>query len=431
MIIENFRKGYEYYKYSDLEHFFRIYPVPKRCSAYTPSGIPCEYYTVPRLIKDKAPAGYTSYTSHTVYDVNTAGELVRVSVRIPKYKEKNGRTYVEDFCITPGEYTHDALNFLHQRFCNPAYLFDDLNNDFPLGKNASKQAFELLLPWAQNNHVFPYYPCEYSFLRFVEIPYKNTTLTFSLTNLEDEDEYTDPSLFDILVGTNYDSLQHFALHPRDNKPLYICIPSNVQLYHALHDLFPDAIYVFDPFHLVTTLELCANEIPADKQLFLFKRTEILDALKKLCINRYLPEKIIPVCESIIEFLLSYKNTQITILNAFRNSLQLIKQQQPDFILKYFEITEFHSFLLFQLLQAMQKFLKARGYDPNRLAYMLLSSIKDLPYVDPYAAYCIIPALMTDEELEEMDEEAERIELNAHLSSIICNLKRMSTGPFVL
>lgn len=53
------RNFYEYYKYSDLEHFIRINPVSKRC-AVSIGNILCEYYTVPRLITDKQPCGYTA-----------------------------------------------------------------------------------------------------------------------------------------------------------------------------------------------------------------------------------------------------------------------------------------------------------------------------------------------------------------------------------
>lgn len=63
------RNFYEYYKYSDLEHFIRINPVSKRC-AVSIGNILCEYYTVPRLITDKQPCGYTAYTSHTIYDIS-------------------------------------------------------------------------------------------------------------------------------------------------------------------------------------------------------------------------------------------------------------------------------------------------------------------------------------------------------------------------
>ena len=417
------RKFYEYYKYSDLEHFTRINPVPRRCAASI-GNIPCEYYTVPRLITDKQPCGYTAYTSNTIYDINHTGDLVRVSVRVPKYKDTDGKIYTEKFFIMPGEYTHAAMNKLHSDFCNPGCSFESLCRDYPLGKNASRRAYELLLPWAKKNRVFPGYPWEYSFLQFADIPYKNSILTFCFVCTVDEE----PFLFDILVDDNFDSLAGFYSYRREcDEPLYICLGANAKLYQALHDIFPDATYLFNPFSLIVTLEQCSAEISNDKQTFLSKRSIVLDALKKLCINHYPAEKIAPVCESAIKFLLNYPSTKTDILTSFRNNLQLIIRQQPDFFMQYYERYEFHSLLLFQLKNAIQEFLKSRGYDAGRLAYMLLASIKDLPYVDPYAVYDIIPALLTDEELETMLEENEQIEYNALILSIVEELEWMSNG----
>lgn len=62
--------------------------------------------------------------------------------------------------------------------------------------------------------------------------------------------------------------------------------------------------------------------------------------------------------------------------------------------------------------------------------MLLSQIRDLPYVEPLSCYNIVPELMTDEELEEMIEENENIISNALMSSVLDNLKWMSNGPFI-
>lgn len=61
--------------------------------------------------------------------------------------------------------------------------------------------------------------------------------------------------------------------------------------------------------------------------------------------------------------------------------------------------------------------------------MLLSSIKDLPYVDLAAVYSL-PAFMTDEEFEEMQEGNEKITSNALISSITEHLKWRSSGEFV-
>lgn len=422
MSIENFQRQHNYFKYSDLEQFIRMDPIPKRCAAFI-GNVPCEYYTVPRLITDKKPAGYTAYTANTIYDVNCINELVRISVRVPKYKGSDGKIYTERFFMMPGEYTHEAMNKLHSDFCDPGYSFESLCKNYPLGKNASQKAYELLLPWAKYNHVFPGYPIEYSFLQFTDIPYKDSTLTFCLVCTADEE----PSLFDILVDDNFDSLADFYSYRRKRvEPLYICLGSNTKLYQALHKIFPNATYIFDPFSLIITLEQCATETPDDKQLFRSKRSIILDALKKLYINHYPAEKIALVCESVIKFLLNYPSTKTDILNTFRNNMQMIIQQQPGFMTQYYERYEFHSLLLFQLKSAIQDFLKSRGYGANRLAYMLLASIKALPYVDPYVLYDIDPPLLTDEEFEGI----EQIASNTLISSIVEQLKWMSDGPFI-
>ena len=421
------RNFYEYYKYSDLEHFIRINPVPKRC-AVSIGNILCEYYTVPRLIIDKQPCGYTAYTSHTIYDIDHTGELVRVSVRVPKYKDIDGKIHTERFFMMPGEYTHEAMNKLHSDFCDPGYSFESLCRDYPLGKNASRKAYDLLLPWAKTNHVFPNYPREYSFLQFTDIPYKDSSLTFCFVCTANEE----PSLFDILVNDNFDSLAGFYSYRREcDEPLYICLGANAKLYQALHDIFPDAVYLFDPFSFIVTLEQCSAEISNDKQTFLSKRSIVLDALKKLCINHYPAEKIAPVCESAIKFLINYPSTNTDTLNTFRTNMQMIIQQQSDFIVQYYERYEFHSLLLFQLKNAIQEFLKSSGYDAGRLAYMLLASIKALPYVDPYVLYDMDLSSLTDEELKALWEKDEQITFNALISSIIEQLKWMSDEPSIL
>lgn len=427
MLIENFQRQYNYFKYSDLEQFTRMEPIPKRCAAFI-GNVPCEYYTVPRLVTDKKPCGYTAYTSNTIYDVNCINELVRVSVRVPKYKDIDGKIHTERFFMMPGEYTHEAMNKLHSDFCDPGYSFESLCRDYPLGKNASRKAYELLLPWAKTNCVFPNYPREYSFLQFTDIPYKDSSLTFCFVCTANEE----PSLFDILVNDNFDSLRDFCSYRgKRGKSLYICLGANAKLYQSLHEIFPDATYLFDPFSLIVTLEQCTTEIPDNKQLFRSKRSIILDALKKLCINHYPAEKIAPVCESAIKFLLNYPSTNMDTLNTFRTNMQMIIQQQSDFIVQYYKRYEFHSFLLFQLKSAIQEFLKSRGYEADRLAYMLLSSIKDLPYVDPYVLYDMDMSSLTDEELKALWEEDEQITFNALISSIIEQLKWMSDGPFIL
>ena len=87
-------------------------------------------------------------------------------------------------------------------------------------------------------------------------------------------------------------------------------------------------------------------------------------MKKLCLNHYPAERIAPIYESAIKFLLNYpstRNMQTDILDAFRNNLQSIARQQPDFISskKYCDQTAFHSFAIFQLQKAIKLFSKSK------------------------------------------------------------------------
>ena len=69
----------------------------------------------------------------------------------------------------------------------------------------------------------------------------------------------------------------------------------------------------------------------------------------------------------------------------------------------------------------------RHYEPERLSYMLLSSVRNLEYVEPDRCYSFNPAFMTDEELEEIKEINEDIIHNALMSSVLETLNKMSNG----
>ena len=70
-------KRFQYYEYKDLKFADRMIPIPRKCAEYTPGGIPCEYYTVPRI--SGLPAGYTAYKIKK-YDVSDKKKLVRVGL---------------------------------------------------------------------------------------------------------------------------------------------------------------------------------------------------------------------------------------------------------------------------------------------------------------------------------------------------------------
>ena len=421
--IADFFGMYMYSNYDQLRRMRRDFP--KRCAKTTPSGIPCEYYTMPRNV-DAPPAGYTPYTQHQVYDVNSKGKLVRVSIRVPRYKDKNGNVCEEVLSMVERKYTHDALDMLHQHFRNPAYTYDALQKKFPLAKNAAADAYNTLLPWAKKNHVFPDYPHRYTHLWFISVPYKQSTLIFcTYFYFDDEPKIFDFSLFDILINNDFESLQknmqRYAYG--SNKKACICIPANYALYKALHNILPDARYVFDEFQLLTITDQCADKILKDKQYFLSMHSETLMALQNMCCRECSAKAAQSVCASTIRSLLDYRNTDA--LSSFINNLEVILREQPRFIDDYFEISEFHLLLPSQIRESIEKFLKQRGYEATRLSYMLLSNVKNLPYVEPDACYSIVPALMTDEEIEKMNEEAEQIESNALMSSVLYNLYRMS------
>lgn len=422
--IPDFWGVYMYSNYDQLRRMRRDFP--KRCATATPSGIPCEYYTMPRNV-DALPAGYTPYTQHQVYDVNNKGELVRVSIRVPRYKDENGNVCEEVLSMVEGKYTHDAMDMLHQYFRDPAYTYDDLLKRFPLGKNATTDAYDTLLPWAKRNHAFPAYPDRYTHLWFVSVPYKQSILTFcTYAYLGDKPKYLEFSLFDICIDDNFDSLkQNMQRHAYgSNKKACICIPANYALYKTLHSVLPDATYTFDEFQLLTVMKDYADKHPEAKTNFLSLRSETLIALKQMYCRSCSVKEAQSICAFTIKFLLDYRNSDDL---GFINDLEFILREQPNFIDSFFEINEFHMLLPFQIQKAIQEFRKKRGYEPERLSYMLLSSVRNLEYVEPDRCYSFNPAFMTDEELEEMKEIDEEIIHNALMSSVLETLDKMSDG----
>ena len=425
-MIEDYFGMYQYWEYRHLSRFKRT--APKRCAQMTPHGFLCEYYTMPRTFTDKKPAKYTPYTKYQIYDVNNDGKLVRVSIRVPKYIDDSGQIYEEPFSMYPGKYTHEALNKMHAEFCNPCIGFDLFKKHFPLNKNATKDAYETLYPWARKNHVFPEYPDDFSYLWFVDVPYKDTILTFCLACSLNEE----PSLFDILVNNNFDSLDEFLRYDSDMpSPLYICCGANRNLYEKLHIIFPNGTFVFDPFQIITIMEQCLQtNYVYDKPALRLLRRKVLDSIKHICLGPHPYEDAINFCQKAIHELPSYLNTEFMLLTMFQENIAFILSKEKDFISEYIHILEFHTLLPYQLKEAIKDYYKCRGYEPDRFAYMLLSKIKDLPYVDPYTVFALeSPDMLTDDELEEMEDEAYHIMSNAQLSSVINLIESISNGTY--
>ena len=364
---------HRYLKYSDLLKFKKI--EPKRCAASISDNVRCEYYQAPRAVTNMTPAGYTSYTKYSVYDIDDKEKIVRVSVRIPKYKDNDGIIREEAFETVADDYTDAAFSALHQDFCDLSCTFEFLQSKYPLGKNATKHALELLLPWAQKKELFPEYPRQFSYLWFVAVPYKTTTLTFCL-NCSPSAE----SIYDICVGNDFEKLQQLEKSVFIQNKLSVCMPANYSLYQILKDLFPTARYYFDKFQLLTVLENSVKKDSAYKDILLVKQAELKSALEQLTKNS--PDSIEKICNATFNYLLGLQNCQIDGLDKFLLEMESILHEQHDFCGPYFSIPEFRSLFPIHLEDELRKFAKSRGYEPHRFAYIFLSSLKPANITSP-------------------------------------------------
>ena len=358
-------KCFCYYKYEDLENAQKMIPVPKRCAVCTLSGIPCEYYTVPRTINP--PAGYTSYNIKK-YDVTDNKKLVRIGLRLPRYRLTDGKICIEDIDTFEGKYSFAALKMLHEDFCDPCCTFELLKKKYPLNKNASMDAYDTLLPWARKNHIFPDYPHDFTHLWFSQLFYKNTKLTFCFTYKKREGL----SLIDIIEDNEEEFIKRLS-RCKNEKNKYICLPADYELYDKLHKIYPDAVYVFDVFQIAEIIDKCisSNEVTKEERFkYEAKKRQLADTLKFLEEKESTWKEAEASCKSVINFLL--QDGKRRELDEFKKNKELIMREQPDFIYDFFKIREYHVFLPNELQSTMEDFLKSRGYNPARLSYMLLA-----------------------------------------------------------
>lgn len=364
---------HRYLKYSDLLKFKKI--EPKRCASSISDNVQCEYYQAPRTVTNLAPAGYTSYTKYSVYDIDDNGKIVRVSVRIPKYKDNDGIIREEAFETVADDYTDAAFSVLHQDFCDLSCTYSYLQNRYPLGKNASTHALELLLPWAKKKNLFPEYPQNLSYLWFVSVPYKTTILTFCLNCSPDAE-----SIYDICVGNDFKKLQQLGKSVFLQNQLSICMPANYSLYQILKRIFPNARYYFDKFQLLTVLENCIKKESAYKDILLIKQIELKSALEQITKNS--SDSIEKICNASFNYLLGLQNCQINGLDEFLLEMESILHEQSEFCKSYFSIPEFRSLFPLHLETELRRFSKSRGYEPSRFAYIFLSSLKPAKTTPP-------------------------------------------------
>lgn len=358
-------KRFQYYEYKDLKFADRMIPIPRKCAEYTPGGIPCEYYTVPRM--SDLPAGYTAYKIKK-YDVSDEKKLVRVGLRLSKYRKPDGKTGTEEIDTFEGKYSFAALKMLHEDFCDPCCTFELLKKKYPLNKNASMDAYDTLLPWARKNHIFPDYPHDFTHLWFSQLFYKNTKLTFCFTYKKREGL----SLIDIIEDNEEEFIKRLS-RCKNEKNKYICLPADYGLYDKLHKIYPDAVYVFDVFQIAEIIDKCisSNEITKEERFkYEAKKRQLADTLKFLEEKENTWKEAEASCKSVINFLLQDGKRRGS--DEFKKNMELIIREQSGFIDDFFKIKEYHVFLPNELQSTMEDFLKSRGYNPARLSYMLLA-----------------------------------------------------------
>lgn len=358
-------KRFQYYEYKDLKFADRMIPIPRKCAEYTPGGIPCEYYTVPRM--SDLPAGYTAYKIKK-YDVSDEKKLVRVGLRLSKYRKPDGKTGTEEIDTFEGKYSFAALKMLHEDFCDPCCTFELLKKKYPLNKNASMDAYDTLLPWARKNHIFPDYPHDFTHLWFSQLFYKNTKLTFCFTYKKREGL----SLIDIIEYNEEEFIKRLS-RCKNEKNKYICLPADYELYDKLHKIYPDAVYVFDVFQIAEIIDKCisSNEVTKEERFkYEAKKRQLVDTLKFLEEKESTWKEAEASCKSVINFLL--QDGKRRELDEFKKNMELIIREQSGFIEDFFKIREYHVFLPNELQSTMEDFLKSRGYNPARLSYMLLA-----------------------------------------------------------
>lgn len=384
----------KYCEYRDLQMFERTYP--KRCAEYIQGIIPCEYYTVPRTLHEEKPQGYSAYKYK--YDVNNAGELVRVGIRIPKYGNDKESAREENMFMIDERYSFKALELLHHDFCDPACTIDILRKKYPLKNNTSTDAYNLLLPWAKANRIFPDYPRKFDYLWFVQLHYKKSTLTFCIAGVDDKE----PELFDIIENNDFRDLYKLQnayewIRDMEGRTISICLDSDIKLYRILKDIFPDAIYIYNVFQIQTVLKDCLGKLKGEERsTCTMHERKLRHVLQELEAGRESKERVKSECVPVINYLLQSKNKVINQeIELIRQGLEEILRGKNDFIDQFFEVERFHSSMIQKLQVLMKTFMKTRGYEPNRLVYMILSYVKNMKKIEPYSCY-EVPMYLAEE-----------------------------------
>lgn len=150
------------------------------------------------------------------------------------------------------------------------------------------------------------------------------------------------------------------------------------MYDKLHKIYPDVVYVFDVFQVAEIIDNCisSNEVTKEEWFrFEAKKKQIESTLKILEEKESTWKEAEASCKSVINFLL--QDGKRRELDEFKKNMELIMREQPDFIYDFFKIKEYHVFLPNELQNTMEDFLKSRGYNSQRLVYMILSRAREV------------------------------------------------------
>lgn len=374
---------FSYFCYRDLKSFIPSYP--KRHATHTRSGIPCEYYTVPRTIHTQ-PRGYTNYTYK--YDISESGQIIRIGLRYPRY-ESEGQIITETILTFDGIYSEAFLLELYNDFTNPWKAWDLLKRKYPFSNNPSRDALDLLRPFGTKNKLLPNYPTCITDLWFIQAVYKDTRLTFCL-----DCSFGVTQLFDILVGENdYVKMTDKLRQSIFEGIPHICLNANQLLYNTLHTAFPDAKFVFDAFQFPIFLNRTSQLLDSYCRDGAYDyRNAIIDCFTELLTHNRNNEKQGRIKGAIEEIYDTFKymlnidalsDEFIAEIKSFLLDIGTILADDPRFITRFSERRCFHSFIPYELQQFFVEQISSRhkhhGYTPERLAFIMLARIQDINY----------------------------------------------------
>lgn len=372
---------HRYYQYPDLSAF-RVTEARSHME-HTRGGIPCEYYTAPRLVHEQKKE-YTNYIIK--YDINPSGSIVRVGIRLPRYV-KDGTICTEALDTFASSFSPALIRELHKDYTSRTFTAEDLREKYPFSHNPSRDAYEMLSKYGHQYNLLPQYPSDSTHLWFFQTTYKRIKITFCYDCTEK------PILFDTIVGDSYHEMAHRLkknLSLQERK-LYICMNACLELYDALHSIFPDAAYIFDATAFPQFFDEAARLLPSGERSDFFELRDeaitVLGDLSQLELQGNKTYHLYNTRSGVTDYLQQiYDAIQINLpkgpekyriyIDKFITHLNQILSENPDFISGFQNISQYHSLLPFDTVQFFkEKILTNHGYTPQRLAYVMLAKMR--------------------------------------------------------